>query len=139
MERSPLDNLEIFPSEEVLGSCLGPALGLWTSFFARVRTGHPDFREEWRYYLDGKSWLLKVTRKSRTVFWISVLENGFRATFYFSDRAEAEILDSGIPEPLKEAFTSGKHFGKIRGLTILFREPADIDTAAILIGIKLRY
>lgn len=94
--------------------------------------------EEWRYYRDGKNWLMKVARKSRTVFWLSVCRGCFQITFYLSDKAEGLIQQSDLPPDLKESFIHGKRYGKIRGVTVVFRKKSDIRYAESLIGIRLK-
>jgi hypothetical protein len=81
---------------------------------------------------------MKVTRKSKTIFWLSVWKNAFKITFYFSDKAEELINQSNIPDDLKEEFKNGKRYGKIRGLTVVFRKKKDIEYADSLIVIKLK-
>ena len=94
--------------------------------------------QEWRYYRDGKSWLLKVTRKKKTIFWLSIIKGSFRTTFYFTDKAEEALMSSDLSDELKEKFKSGKQFNKIRGVTIVYAKKKDIEEAKILIGIKMR-
>jgi len=118
-------------------SHLGKAKILWQSFFNYLHEEHPDFSEEWRYYNDGKRWLMKVTRKSKTMLWLSIIPGAFRTTFYFTDKAAQAIDCSSISEELKDQFRSGKSFGKIRGLTITFRDGSDIENAKSLLTIKL--
>ena len=137
-EKPILNDPNEYPTEEVVYSCIGKKKALWISFFDALHEQHPDFSEEWRYYNDGKNWLMKVTRKSKTIFWLSVGKNAFRITFYFSDKAEALIDKSDIPDDLKEEFKHGKRYGKIRGLTIDFRRKKDIQYAESLIAIRLK-
>ena len=59
-------------------------------------------------------------------------------TFYFADKAEQNILESNISEELKTKFNEGKHYGKIRGLTIIFKNKKDVEYAKTLIDIKLK-
>jgi hypothetical protein len=80
---------------------------------------------------------MKVTRKKKTVFWLSVLKGTFRITFYFTDRAANAIADSTIPTEMKKQFKEGKRFNKIRGLTVLFKSKKDIESAKTLLSIKL--
>ncbi len=128
-----------FPTEEIIFSHVGKSKTLWFSLFEHIHAAYPDFTEQWRYYNDGKSWLLKVTRKSKTIFWLSVLENSFRTTFYFTDKAKQSILKSTISDELKEQFRKGKRFNKIRGVTIIFRRKKDVENAKTLIAIKLSF
>jgi hypothetical protein len=132
-----LSDPDVYPSPEIIFSHIGKTKNLWQSLFEHIHTKHPDFSEEWRYYRDGKSWLMKITRKSKTIFWLSLFEHTFRTTFYFGDKAEDAIINSAISEELKKQFKDGKHYGKIRGLTIVFREEKDVENAKELVGIKL--
>jgi len=127
-----------YPTDEVIYACIGKRKGLWISFFDALHREHPDLSEQWRYYKDGKNWLMKVTRKSKTVFWLSVCRNCFQTTFYLSDKAEELIHESDLPSDLKEAFIHGKRYGKIRGLTIVFRKKKDIGYAESLIAVRLK-
>ena len=137
MEAPVLANKEIFPTEEIIDAYIGKSKRHWLSLFEFIHSSHPDIAEEWRYYNDGKSWLLKVTRKAKTIFWLSVRHGTFRTTFYFSDKAKHAIAESTISDTLKEQFTSGKKFGKIRGLTITYKNKRDVEDAKALIALKI--
>ena len=137
MEQPILKDQDQYPTEQVIYSCLGEAQTLWISFFEHIQEHHPDFSEEWRYYKDGHNWLLKVTRKSKTVFWTSVLKDAFRITFYFTDKVEEAISNADISDELKEQFKNGKRYGKLRALSIVFRDAMDIEYAKALIAIRL--
>ncbi len=137
-EKPILEDPDQYPTDEVIFACLGKKKALWTSLFESLHENHPDFVETWRYYKDGKNWLMKVTRKSKTIFWLSVWKNKFKITFYFSDKAEASISQSEIPDNLKMEFKNGKRFGKIRGVTIVFSKKKDIADAESLIAIRLK-
>ena len=136
-EKPILSDPEQYPTDEVIHGCIGKRKQtLWTALFEMIHEQHPDFSEEWRYYKDGKNWLMKVTRKKKTIFWLSVWKNAFKITFYLSDKAEPLVEESDISEALKEQFKTGKHYGKIRGLTIDFKKKEDIQFANSLIAIR---
>lgn len=137
MEQPILKDQIQYPTKEVIYSCIGDTKTLWISFFEYIHQNHPDFSEEWKYYNDGKNWLLKVSKKSKTVFWVSVLKDTFRITFYFTDKAEESINKSEILDELKEQFKNGKRYNKIRALSIVFRNKMDIGYAKSLIAIRL--
>ncbi len=137
MEAPVLTNKEIFPTEEIIDAYIGKSKRHWLSLFEFIHSSYPDIAEEWRYYNDGKSWLLKVTRKAKTIFWLSVRHGTFRTTFYFSDKAKQAIAESTISDTLKEQFTSGKKFGKIRGITITYKNKRDVEDAKALIALKI--
>ena len=137
MEPPVLTDSSTYPTEEIIFSHIGRAKTRWQSLFGHIDDHHPDLSEEWRYYKDGKSWLLKVTRKKKTICWVSVIKGAFRMTFYFTDRAEEAIQEMPISEALKEQFRTGKYYNKIRGLTITFRNKKAIADAKALIVLKL--
>ena len=132
-----LGNKDQVPTVKIIFSHIGKNKTHWQSLFEYIHTNHPDISEEWRYYNDGKSWLMKVTRRSKTIFWLSLIKNTFRTTFYLTDRAEDAIKKSSISDELKKQFKDGKHYGKIRGLTITFKNKKDVEYAKALIKIKL--
>ncbi len=137
METPILTDENQFPSESIIFSHIGPSKNLWESIFGHIHTNHPDFIEEWRYYKDGKSWLLKVTKKSKTIFWLTIIKNSFRITFYFGDKAEPAIRESALSDDLKNSFLNGKRFGKIRGITVKINSNSDVTSVKTLILIKL--
>lgn len=132
-----LKDKEIYPTEEIIFSHLGKTKTLWEELFNHIHASHPDLKEEWRYYNDGKSWLMKITHKTKTIFWLSVIPKAFRITFYFGDKAELAILNSAISDELKKDFMEGKRYGKIRGITLQMKSKENIEAAIELIRLKL--
>ena len=137
MEHPVLSDANQIPTENVVFSHIGKTKTLWVSLFDYVESNHPEFAREWRYYRDGKSWLLKVTQKKKTIFWLSIADGSFRTTFYFTDKARSALMASDISEELKDQFSSGKQFGKIKGVTVTYRSIRNVADAKALIGIKL--
>jgi hypothetical protein len=136
MEAPVLNDKNRFPSDELIFSHLGKRRALWEALFAFIHTEHPDFVARWRYYNDGKRWLLNVSRKKKTVFWLAVTDGSFRITAYFTDKAKGAVLASSLSEELKAAFAGGAAAGKLRGITITFSSRSDLDDAKVLIALK---
>ena len=80
---------------------------------------------------------MKNMRKKKILFWLPVRVGTFRTTFYFTDRAEKTIADSTIPAKMKKPFKNVKHYGKILGLTVVFKSKKDIKIAKALLAINL--
>jgi len=95
--------------------------------FRYIHENYPDILSEWKFYNDGKCWLLKVCKKTKTIFWIAVFKDTFRMTFYFTDKSEQAINNAPISDELKEQFKNGKRYNKIRGLSIYFKYKRDIE------------
>jgi hypothetical protein len=138
MEKPCLNDSEAHPDDEVLGCCLGEVKNTWDSFLALLAESHPLFSAEWRYYRDGKSWLYKVTKKKKTVCWVSVWAGAFKVTFYFPDRAEELVVASKLKKAYVGQFLHGERYGKIRGVTVTVGKPTDLNTIKKLIEIKER-
>jgi len=88
MDKPLLADKEQFPTEEIIFSHIDESRIHWETIFGHIHINYPEFIGEWRYYYDGKSWLLKTTKKSKTIFWLSVVQDSFKITFYFGDKAE---------------------------------------------------
>ena len=113
MTKPALTDRNQFPTDEVISSLLGRRRALWDALFAHLRAEHPECTATWRYYNDGNSWLLNVSRKKKTVFWLSVIRGTFRITGYFTDKA------------------------KLRGITVTFKTKKDVEDARRLIALKI--
>ena len=138
MAQSVLTDKNIFPKDEIIFSFIGKYREHWLSLFNALDSEHPEFTKEWRYYNDGKSWLMKVVHKKKTVFWLSVIEGTFRITAYFTDKAAGAIRASTLSAPLKEQFETGRSLGKLRPITITFKKKSDVEDARTLIALKLQ-
>lgn len=136
MEKPCLNDKDEYPSEEVLSQCLGKVKDTWDVFMQFMAERHPSFCGEWRYYRDGSSWLYKLTKKKKTICWVSVYHRRFKATFYFPDRAEEFIHASKLKKEYVDQFLHGRKYGNIRGVTVAVRRPSDLNTAKMLIEIK---
>jgi hypothetical protein len=137
VDKPVLTDKDQFPTDEVVFSHIGKSKLHWEELFNYTRSNYADFSQQWRYYNDGKSWLLKVVKKSKTIFWVSVMNGSFKTTFYFGDKAEESILESNISDDLKDSFKNGKRYGKIRGITTEVKAEADLDDVRELIRLKL--
>ena len=136
MEKPCLNNKDEFPSDKVLSRALGKAKSAWDSVIGFLDESCPAFSREWRYYNDGKSWLYKVTKKKKTICWVSVWHDMFKTGFYFPERAEDLIKTSKLKKEYVDQFINGKRYGKIRGITVKIKKPADLKATKTLIEIK---
>ena len=127
---------DVYPEEALIQEALGSSYGSWTAFQSFLRNEFAEYEGEWRFYKDGNAWLHKVVRKKKTLCWVTVSADVFMVTCYFPDRAEDPICNSAMNPELIEQFVHGKHYGKTRGLTILTREPADLENIKIMLNIR---
>ncbi|MBT4485596.1 MAG: DUF3788 family protein [Candidatus Latescibacteria bacterium] len=136
MEKPCLNDKNEYPNDEVLSHYLGKTKNIWDSFLDFIKENYPLFSREWRYYNDGKNWLYKITKKKKTICWISIYYNILRTTFYFSDNAEDLITKSKLKKEYIDQFIHGKRYGKIRSITVEIKKSTDLNTTKSLIEIK---
>jgi hypothetical protein len=136
MDKQCLTDESQYPDDEVLSSCLANAKDAWDAFTDFLQENHPAFTGEWRYYKDGKRWLYKLTKKKITICWISAWDGAFKTTFYFADKATDLITASKLKKEYVDQFVQGKKYGKIRGITVVIKKPADLRATKTLIEIK---
>lgn len=138
MDPLVLTDKSAIPTNDLIFSIIGDKSALWQKLMTDIHTKYPDTEEIWKYYSDGKSWLFRMIRKKKTLFWIGVLRDTFRITFYFGDKAESAIETSDIPQNMKEEFKTTRRYGKIRGITIRVESKTDIENTLKLVAIKVK-
>jgi hypothetical protein len=131
-----LTDKQIYPSDEIIFSVIGEKQIFWRELMHYMSGNYKESSGQWNYYNDGKRWLYKMVYKKKTIFWIGILEETFRVTFWFSDKAEPLIAESDLPEIVKEQFRLSKKYGSIRAVTVKINIEADIGNVKKLILIK---
>lgn len=137
METIVLNDQSVQPSDELIFSHIGDKRVYWEKLMDLLKDNPQGVSGGWRYYNDGKSWLFRGLKKEKIVFWLGVLEDHFRVTFYMSGKAEPLIQNSDLPEKIKNDFmaTRGEKF---RSVTIKVNSGEDIENIQKLISIKLK-
>jgi len=136
MDNKVLSDPDLYPSEKVLSRVLKRAHPAFVSLLAFNHQHYPQFAERWKYYRDGKSWLMNVSMKKKTLFWLSVGDGFFRVTFYMNTKARELVMKSALGEELKKHVTT--NIGKqLVGLTLHVKTKKDIEPYEELMQIKL--
>lgn len=126
-----------YPSDPVIENALKSAFPAFDSLIKVI--GEPEYGllPEWRYYRDGKAWLCKVTRKAKTVFWISIWDRMFRTSFYFTEKSGGGVLKLDIDDTIKKRFLDGKPIGKLKPLVVCITNTENIEPLFRIIKYKL--
>ncbi len=117
-EQLLLRDENIFPDEDGLKMVLGDLYPVYREFIEKVTGEEYSLDTQWNYYKDGKSWLCKITKKKKTILWLSVWDGYFKIGFYFTEKSVEAILALEIEKDLKESFLSTKPIGKLKPLVI---------------------
>jgi hypothetical protein len=137
LDRPLLNDRDEPPDDQLLSRHLGSAKAVWDEYMGNTPAVVDGAEISWRYYLDGKTWLCKVARKGRTICWISVWEGAFKATFYFGEKADADIQRLDIDVSLKQAFASSTRVGKLRPLQVEVRDRTHLADLYTLMRYKV--
>jgi hypothetical protein len=138
MEPIVLTDQSVKPTNEIVFSIIGDKSALWQKTMSYLYDNYSEISEEWKYYNDGKSWLFRVLKKKKTLFWIRVLKDTFRVGFWFGDKAETFIEQSDLSESIKNDFRNAKRFKIGRGISIIMSDYNDVENVIKLIEIKLK-
>ena len=138
MEPIVLIDPTVQPSEELIYSIIGENSVYWERIVDQLYEHHTDITEEWRFYNDGKAWLYRALRKKKTVYWIGVIKDTFRISFWFGDKAESTLLASSLPETIKEEFRNAKRYAHSRCISIEMSSPEDLQNVFALIELKIK-
>lgn len=100
----------VVPDDGVLARVLGSSF----AGYCRVLSlfDRHGLTPEWRYYRDGKAWLCKVQKKTRTIVWMSAWSGYMKATLYFPEKYQAGIYELPLSEETKDAIRGAKNIGK---------------------------
>lgn len=138
MENIVLNDSAIVPTDVIIAEHVGKYMSHWESLFEFIHAQYPNFTETWKYYRDGKRWLFKAANKSKTVFWLGLIDKSFRVTFYFKNSDERLLMESLVSDDLKEQFKNNKVINTIRPVSVYVKNKKDVESIKILIETKLR-
>jgi len=138
-EKPALGNPEEFPDENVLRNILGENYVLFEQLMDSAGHDSLNLEPEWKYYKDGHSWLCKVQKKKKTVFWLSVFNGYFKVAFYFSAKLCEGIMDLEIDEAIKKQFEDASMIGKVKPLVIDMDHQQKLQDVLLVAGYKTKH
>ena len=113
METLLLKNKDIFPTEEVIQKALGKCYAIYRELIDAITGDEYGLTLEWKFYNDGKAWLGKAAHKKKTIFWLSVWEDFFKISFYFTEKTRGGVMELTIDDGIKSSFSKMETAGKL--------------------------
>ena len=92
---------------------------------------------EWRYYHDGKAWLLKVQKKQKTLVWISAWNGFIKVTIYLPLKHLDRFFELDIDDSIKQEVAQSKDIMKSRPCTFKIREAGMLDDFENVLKLKM--
>ncbi len=102
----------IYPDDTVLADILGDAFPAYQKLIRLYDENSLVYT--WRYYHDGKAWLCKVQKKTKTIVWMSAWKGYMQATVYMPEKYMEQVYSLDIDEAWKEKVREARNMGKSR-------------------------
>lgn len=136
METQLLREENPFPDAGVLKLNLGDIYDVYAGLVSIITPVPYSLQMEWNYYKDGKAWLCKITFRKKTVIWLSVWDDCFKVSFFFTEKSKSGIEELKIDQSIKESFSKSKNIGKLIPLVIAIKENSQVDDVLKIIEFK---
>ena len=133
-----LNDKLIKPNDEIIFSIIGDTELLWKQTFSHLFDNSKDISINWKYSDCGKYWVCVALKKKNTIFRIHILKkNSFSLAFPFGDKSEPMILQSKLPENIKNDFMNAQKYNATRYISIDVEDSYDFENVKKLIDLKL--
>ena len=133
-----LNDKSVKPNDEMIFSIIGNTELLWKQTFSYLFDNNKDISVNWKYSNCGKEWFCQALKKKKSLFWIQIQKkNSFSIGFPFGDKLEPIIMQSKLPERIKNEFINAKRFNKTRYISIDVQDSKDFENVKKLIELKL--
>ena len=126
---------DVEPTATRIRAALGPAGDVWDSLTDLIEQS--GLTLTWRYYRDG-GWLARAGKGSRSIAWLNVASGCAKATFYFSERDRAGLVESAaLAADLRGRIAAVPLIGKLLPVSLEVRGSQDVREVATVLGLKL--
>lgn len=130
-----LSDETVFPDTAILEKVLGDSFRAYETLLCLFDKN--DLHPEWRYYKDGKSWLCKVQKKSRTILWMSAWKGFMKATIYVPERYVDGISGLPIQSHARESILAARNVGKSKPCMFEVRDESVLKDLETVIKYKI--
>jgi hypothetical protein len=137
MSESFFDNKTIKPNTEDLNIALGKSSKYWNDFRRHIEEKFGPLIEDWKFYYQKSGWTLKVLRKKRNLFFMIPVEDYFKITFVFGDKAVSVVEKSDLSKEIIKTLKEARKYMEGRGIQIVVKELEDVNNLKKLVEIKV--
>ena len=125
------------PTDAELTDALGPSRPAWDRLLAELAEQHDVTGREWKSYSPKGGWSLRVTRKARTIVWLSPAHQSFEVLFILGDKAMRAARQSDLPKRIAEALEEAPKYPEGTGVRLNVKSPRHLAALEKLAEIKL--
>ena len=132
-----LQDPEVSLTPQVLKSTLGKLYAVYEKLVATMESEPFNATPEWRFYKDGGAWLCKITRKKKTIFWLSAWKSHLKTAFYFTEKTGEGIADLSIEKAHKLAYSQAPPIGRLKPLVLEISTEAHLKDLFTVVDYKI--
>jgi hypothetical protein len=125
------------PTDKMLKVALGKTYAFWEGIKKHILSEYGKATEDWKFYNVRSGWLLKTLLKKRNLFFFVPVEDYFKLSFIFGDKAVEAVVKSDLPENIKTTLRNAKKYMEGRGLSIDVKTSEDVEITKKLVDIKI--
>lgn len=138
METAILNDKLVEPNDEIIFSIIGNTKFIWKQTFSYLFDSDKDILVNWKYSDCGKYWVCQAVNKKKSIFRLRILkENSFNIAFPFGDKLESIILQSNLPDSIKNDFINAQRFNTTRYISVEVEDTKDFENVKKLIDLKI--
>jgi hypothetical protein len=139
MREAILTDKSVKPNDDIIFSIIGDMELLWKQTFSYLIDNYKDISVNWKYSNCGKEWFCQGLQKKKSLFWIQIQKkDSFSIGFPFGDKVESFILQSTLPDRIKNDFIISKRYNSTRYISIEVGDSNDLENVKKLIDIKIK-
>ncbi|PKP48293.1 MAG: hypothetical protein CVT92_16260 [Bacteroidetes bacterium HGW-Bacteroidetes-1] len=138
MSASIFDLKNITPNDAMLAQELGVAMDWLNQIRDFIENNYGDLSLEWKYCGQKSGWVLKIFNKKRNVLFVVPLHGSFKIAFTFGEKAFNIIMDSDVPDYIKQALLNASKYTEGRPVQLLISSNEQLPPVLELIVIKLK-
>ncbi|MGB5462491.1 MAG: DUF3788 family protein [Aureibaculum sp.] len=137
MSVSIYDDKNVVPNEKMLVHDLTDTKDYYDGICNFINTEYGDLKPEWKFYNKKSGWILKLFCKKRNVLFVIPLHGYFKVAFTFGQKATEVVLNSDVPDRIKNDLQLKKKYAEGRTFQIEVKNKIDYKIILQLIFIKL--
>ena len=133
-----LNDKSIIPTDGIIFSIIGDTELLWKQTFSYLFDNYKDISVDWKYSNCGKEWFCQGRKKKKSLFWIQIRKKDcFSIGFPFGDKLEPVILQSKLPEHIKDQYKNATKYNTTRYISVEVIDSTDFENVKLLIDLKI--
>jgi len=139
MSASIFDNKLILPNDLMLREELGETYQYLEQVVREIAKASGEVTPEWKHYGQKSGWTLKLFAKKRNILFVTPCHEYFRVSLVFGDRAVDAIIQSTLPESIKQEVFMARKYAEGRGIQLEVKSQEQCEVVLDLVKIKITH